>query len=115
MPPVPKKADWPNDSSPVNPNRMSKPNPNRPQIRMRSIVVGEKPRYGSTNGAVISPAAVSASTTSGRCFIIGAAGSIATDGAEQPVGAEHEHEGHRREKHDVGVAWVEHRGDADDL
>ena len=42
MPPVPKKADWPNDSSPVKPNRMSKPMPNRPQIRMRLIVVGRE-------------------------------------------------------------------------
>ena len=29
-PPEPKKADWPNDSRPVNPNRRSKPRPNRP-------------------------------------------------------------------------------------
>ena len=46
MPPVPKKADWPNDSSPVKPNRMSKPRPNRPQIRMRLIVVGREAEMG---------------------------------------------------------------------
>ena len=44
MPPVPKNADWPNESSPVKPNRMSKPMPNRPQTRMRLIVVGVNPR-----------------------------------------------------------------------
>ena len=58
MPPVPKKADWPNDNSPVKPNRMSKPTPNTPQIRIRLTVVGEKPRWGSKNGAAISPIAV---------------------------------------------------------
>ena len=68
MPPVPKKADWPNDNSPVKPNRMSKPMPNRPQTRMRFTVVGVKPRCGSTNGAAISPIAVSASTRKGRCL-----------------------------------------------
>ena len=46
MPPVPKKADWPNDSSPVKPNRMSKPRPNRPQTRMRLTVAGEKSEMG---------------------------------------------------------------------
>ena len=70
MPPVPKKADWPNDSSPVKPNRMSKPTPNRPQTRMRLTVVGEKPRCGSTNGAAISPTAVSVSTSRGRFLTI---------------------------------------------
>ena len=44
MPPVPKKADWPNESSPVKPNRMSKPMPNRPQTMIRLIVVGVNPR-----------------------------------------------------------------------
>ena len=44
MPPVPKNADWPNESSPVKPNRMSKPSPNTPQTRMRLIVVGVNPR-----------------------------------------------------------------------
>ena len=44
MPPVPKKADWPNESRPVKPNRMSKPMPNMPQTRMRLIVVGVNPR-----------------------------------------------------------------------
>ena len=44
MPPVPKKADWPNDSRPVKPNRMSKPMPNIPQTRIRLIVVGVNPR-----------------------------------------------------------------------
>ena len=29
--------------------------PNRPQTRMRLTVFGEKPRYGSTNGAAIRP------------------------------------------------------------
>jgi hypothetical protein len=44
MPPVPKKADWPKESRPVKPNRMSKPIPNTPQTRMRLIVVGVNPR-----------------------------------------------------------------------
>jgi hypothetical protein len=30
MPPVPKKADWPNDEEPVKPNRMSKPSRTAP-------------------------------------------------------------------------------------
>src|SRR3954451_1358593 len=115
MPPVPKKADWPKDSSPVKPNRMSKPRPNRPQIRMRLIVAGEKPRYGRMNGAAISPAAVSASTRERRCFDIGRPGLLAPGGAEQPVGAEHQHQRHHDEEHDIGISGVEHRGDTDDL
>ena len=62
MPPVPKKADWPKESRPVKPNKMSKPMPNRPHTRMRLIVVGANPRYGRMNGVAISPMAVSAST-----------------------------------------------------
>src|SRR3569833_4221183 len=114
MPPVPKKADWPNDSSPVKPNRMSKPMPNRPQIRMRLIVVGEKPRCGRTNGAAMRPIAVSTSTRRGRFLTIWGA-LFATGGAEQPVRTQHEHQRHGREQHDIGVTWIEHRADADDL
>src|SRR3954465_118492 len=115
MPPVPKKADWPKDSSPVKPNRMSKPRPNKPQIRMRLIVAAEKPRYGRMNGATISAAAVSASTRKGRFFSIGRAGSFAPRGTEKPVGADYQHQHHRREQHDVGVTGIKHRGDTDDL
>src|SRR5215469_18231361 len=115
MPPVPKKADWPKERRPVKPNRMSKPRPNRPQTRMRLIVVGVNPRYGSTNGAAINAAAVRISTRKGRCLSIRWPYSFAAGGAEQTVRSQHQHERHRHKQHDVGVARVEHRGDADDL
>src|SRR5262245_28524589 len=115
MPPVPKKADCPNESRPVNPKRMSKPMPNTPQTRMRLIVVGVNPKYGRMNGATISPAAVRTSMRKGRCLSIRCLHSFAAGRAEQPVGTQHEHQRHGHEKHDVGVAWVEHRGEADDL
>src|SRR6185312_808770 len=115
MPPVPKKADWPNESRPVKPNRMSKPSPNMPQTRMRLIVVGVNPRYGRMNGAAISAAAVRASTRKGRCLSIRWPYSFAAGGAEQTIRPQHQHERHRHEQHHVGVAGIEHRGDADDL
>src|SRR5580700_2993068 len=115
MPPVPKKADWPKESSPVKPNRISKPIPNKPHIRMRLIVVGANPRYGRMNGVAISPMAASASTRKGRCLSIRSPGSFAAGGAEQAVGLQDQHQRHGNEKHDIGVAWVEHRGNADDL
>src|SRR5262249_39333183 len=111
MPPVPKKAAWPNESRPVKPNRMSKPMPNTPQTRMRLIVVGVNPKYGSTNAGASSPAAVKISTTKGRCLFIRCPRSSAARRAEQPVGTQHEHQRHGDEQHDVGVAWVEHGGD----
>src|SRR3954452_8009762 len=110
MPPVPKNADWPNESRPVNPKRMSKPMPNRPQTRMRFIVVGVKPRYGSTNGAASKPAAVRISTRNGRCLSIRPLQSFAACRAEQSIRTQHEHQRHGDEQHDVGVAWVEHGG-----
>ena len=122
--PVPKKADWPNDSSPVKPNRMSKPMPNRPQTRIRLTVFGAKPRCGSTrrgstNGAsdqsdgchrfldserdvALSISGPEASLAASPCRAVRAAGTRSTS-----VIAD--------EQHDVGVAGVEHRGDADDL
>src|SRR3954471_9063240 len=115
MPPVPKKAAWPNDSRPVKPNSMSKPMPNMPQTRMRLIVVGVKPRYGSTKGAAIRPAAVRISTKKGRCLSIRPLASFAAGRAEQPVWTQHEDQRHGDEQHDIGIAGVEHRGDADDL
>src|SRR5437763_8687550 len=115
MPPVPKNADWPKESRPVKPNRISKPIPNRPQTRMRFIVVGVNPRYGSTNGAAINPTAVSTSTRKGRCLSIRGPQSFAANRAEQSVRTQHEHQRHGDEQHDVGIARVEHGGDADDL
>src|SRR5579862_3292749 len=115
MPPVPKKADCPKDSRPVKPNKMSKPMPKMPHIRMRLIVVGAKPRYGRMNGAMISPTAVSASTRKGRCLSIRSLRSFSADCAEQAVGSQDQYQCHGNKKHDVGVAWVEHRGNADDL
>src|SRR6185369_5760564 len=110
MPPVPKKADWPNESRPVKPNMMSKPMPNNPQTRMRSIVVGVNPRGGSTKGAAISPAAVRASTMNGRDLSMGSPCSFAACRAEQSVWTQHEHQRHGDEEHDVGIARVEHGG-----
>src|SRR3954454_2416249 len=101
MPPVPKNADWPNESSPVKPNRMSKPMPNRPQTMIRLIVVGVNPRGGSTNGTAIRPIAVRISTRKGRCLSISAPGSFAADRAEQSVRTEHQHQRHGDEQHDV--------------
>src|SRR5262249_47517210 len=115
MPPVPKKADWPKERRPVKPNRMSKPRPNMPQTRMRLIVVGVNPRYGRTNGAAINPAAVRISTRKGRCLSMRPPRSFAAGRAEQSVRTQHEHQRHGDEQHDVGIAWVEHGGDADDL
>src|ERR1700689_5211472 len=112
MPPVPKKAAWPNDKSPVKTNKMSKPMPNRTQIRIRLIVVGVKPRWGRMNGAAIRPAAVKTSTSKGRCLSISAPRSFAARGAEQPIGPQHKHQRHGDEQHDVGIAGVENRGDA---
>src|SRR5262245_21692694 len=94
---------------------MSKPTPNRPQTRMRLIVVGENPRYGSTNGAAISPTAVSATMLEKRCLNIRRLCSFAGRGAEQTVRPQHQYQRHGDEQHDVGVARVEHRCDAYDL
>src|SRR6478735_10851875 len=113
MPPVPKKADGPNDRRPVYPNRISKPRPNSPQIRMRLMVFGVKPRCGRTNGTAISAIAVRISTSSGCFLTIGR--SFAAGRAEQSVRTQHEHQRHGDEQHDVGITWVEYRGDADDL
>src|ERR1044071_2931105 len=101
MPPVPKKADWPNESKPVKPNRMSKPIPNMPQTRIRLIVVGVKPRCGSTNGAAIRPIAVRISTRKGRCLSIKRPHSFAASRAEEPIGSQHEHQRHGDEQHDA--------------
>src|SRR3954464_16036260 len=113
MPPVPKKADWPNESSPVKPNRISKPRPKMPQTRMRLMVVGVKPRCGSTKGAAMSATAVATSTRTGRFLTIGRL--LASGRAEQAIGPQHQHQGHRDEQHHVGVTGVDHRGEADDL
>src|SRR6188472_987064 len=94
---------------------MSKPSPNRPQIRMRFMVVGENPRWGRTKGAAISPRAVRASTMKGRLGFIGRLGSFAARRAEKAIRPEDQHERHRHEQHDIGVSGIEHRGDADDL
>src|SRR6185437_4203331 len=85
-------------------------------IRMRSIVVGAKPRYGSTNGATISATAATVSTRrKRRCLSIGGPRLLAPGHAEQPARAQHQHERHRDEQHHVRIGGVEHRRDADDL
>ena len=117
-PPVPKKADWPNDSRPVKPNRMSKPRPNRPQIRIWFTVLGAKPSSGSTKGAAIRPSAVRPSTRNGRRSTWLGLGRSAQSRLRRPIrprGRSTQHEGHRREQHDVGIAGIDHRGDAEDL
>src|SRR4029079_19249799 len=112
MPPVPKKADWPKESRPVKPNRMSKPKPNNTQTRMLSIVVGVNPRRGSTNGAAISPAAVRASTMNGRDLSMGSPRSFAAGRAEQSVWTQHEHQRHGDEEHDPSRCRGEHGCDS---
>src|SRR5215467_9436090 len=94
---------------------MSKPRPNRPQTRIRFTVFGAKPRWGSTKGAAIRPIAVSVSIRKGRCLSIGKSRLLAALHAEQTVRPYHEHERHGRKQHHIGVAWVEHGGDADDF
>src|SRR5262245_326745 len=94
---------------------MSKPTPNNPQTRMRLIVVGENPRYGSTNGAATSATAVSATMLEKRCLNMRRLCSFAGRGAEQTVRPQHQYQRHGHEQHDVGIARVEHRCDADDL
>src|SRR5271154_4709323 len=84
-------------------------------MRMRLMVVGENPRCGRTKGVAISAAAVNASTTKGRFGFMRGPRSLAARRAKEPVGAEHQHERHRDEQHDVGVAGIEHRRDANDL
>src|SRR5271155_1413180 len=82
---------------------------------MRLMVVSEKPRCGSTKGAAISAMIVSASTMKGRFVLMQGPSSLAARRAEESIGADHQHKRHRHEKHDVGIAGVEHRCDADDL
>src|SRR5271166_1128362 len=79
------------------------------------MVVSEKPRCGSTKGAAISAMTVNASTTKGRFAFMQGPRSLAARRAEEPIGADHQHKRHRHEEHDVGIAGVEHRRDADDL
>src|SRR6516164_9949355 len=93
---------------------MSKPIPKRPQTRMRLTVFGAASTSGSTNGTAISTAAVTISTRTGRLLNIGA-GLLAAARAEQAARTHQQHERHRREQHDVRVAGVDHRGEADDL
>src|SRR5262245_61358662 len=93
---------------------MSKPMPNRPQTRMRLTVFGANPRYGRTNGARINPAAVKVSISNGR-RPMPLPPSYTTRHSEQAAWPYHQHERHRREQHDVGVAGIDHRRDADDL
>ena len=50
MPPVPKKADWPNDNRPVKPNRMSKPRPKKPPDQDPVHGVGRKAEMGQHEG-----------------------------------------------------------------
>src|SRR4051812_1600597 len=82
---------------------------------MRSMVLGERPRRGSTKGATAKPVTVRISTRKGNLFIILAATLLPPRRAEQPVGPQHKHQSHSHEQHYVGVARVEHGGDTDDL
>src|SRR6185295_6966589 len=86
-----------------------------PQTRTRLTVLGAASTSGSTNGTAISTAAVTISTRRGRLLNISAGPSFAAARAEQAARAHQQHERHRREQHDVRVAGVDHRGQADDL
>ena len=65
---------------------------------------GEKPRRGSTKGATIRPTAVRASTRTGNRLNVRRPGLFAARRAEQPIGPQHEHQCHRHEQHNVGIA-----------
>src|SRR5579885_3644522 len=67
------------------------------------------------NGATIRPAAVSASIRKGRCLSMSAPLLFPAGGAKQPVRAQHQNQRHGDEQHDVRIARVEHRRNADDL
>ena len=60
-PPEPKKAACPNDRSPVKPNRMSKPSPKMPQIKMRSAMSAVPPISAKADGKTNSATIVAAS------------------------------------------------------
>ncbi len=51
------------------------------------MVVGEKPRCGSTKGATISPTRVSASAIRGRLIVMEAPRSLAARYAQEAIGA----------------------------
>src|ERR1043165_6693730 len=95
---------------------MSKPMPNRPQTRMRLTVFGGAARYGRTKGTAIRAIAVSVSTRNGGLPLLAMARrSLSPAHAEQSLRSQQQHHGHRREEHDVGIAGVDHRRDADEL
>src|SRR5690242_11351233 len=94
---------------------MSKPMPNSPHTRTRLTVFGAASTSGSTNGTAISTAAVTISARTGRRRNISSDPSFAAARAEQAAWAHQQHERHRREQHDVRVAGIDHRREADDL
>src|SRR5690606_24190737 len=110
MPPVPKNAACPNDSSPVYPNSRSNPMPTIAQIRMRLIVVSGNPKSGSTNGTATRPATTRPSTRNGRCPSVACIGLLPAYRAKQPVGTQHQDQCHHHEQHDVRVGGIDHRG-----
>src|SRR5215831_321648 len=94
---------------------MSKPMPNKPQTRMRLTVFGAKPTYASTNGATIKAIAVTVSIRKRRGLSMKRQCLLAALRTEEAARPEQQHERHRCEQHDIGVAWIDHRRDADDL
>src|SRR6185312_7768974 len=93
---------------------MSKPMPNRPQMRTWLAVPGAKPMSGSTQGAARSPRAVSPSITSGRRSI-SAPDSRAPAQAEQALRPDQQDQRHRREQHHLRIGRIDHGGEAQDL
>src|SRR6185312_7864615 len=93
---------------------MSKPIPNRPQTRIWLRVPGAKPIYGSTNGTTIRPSAVNASI-SGIRRNIKPPRSCPASRAEQPLRPQDQHERHDRKQHHLGIAWVDHGRQAENL
>src|ERR1700722_13377510 len=82
---------------------------------MRLMGVSEKPKCGSTKGAANNTMTVNISAMSGFFMFIRGPRSLAACHAEESIGADHQHQRHRHEQHDICIAGIEHRRDADDL
>src|SRR5215471_3617043 len=79
-------------------------------IRSASTTYGNPARV--SRYAAMRPSAVRISTLNERGARIR---SFAAARAEQAMRAKQQHERHRSEQHHVRVAWIDHRGEADDL
>src|SRR6185437_8606743 len=116
-PPLPKNAACPNESSPVKPNRMSKPNPKMPQIRMRSAMSAVPPINANAEGNSSNATTATASGSHrrrARASIV-LRRSLAALNAEQALRPENQHDGHRGKQHHFRVSGLHHRGQADDF